>query len=64
MQFQKKAPNGTMISGVVLDDPAKFPLYKLLSLDVFEKERTKENQANVSEVVPASGKKKGKNAAS
>lgn len=62
--FQKKAPNGMLMTWIVVDDPAQFKLYKLLELDVFDKSPLSEKIADVTEVIPVEKKKGKKNAAS
>lgn len=38
LAYSKKSPhNGCHFSGVITDDPENFALYKVLQLDVFEK---------------------------
>jgi hypothetical protein len=38
-KYSKKSPhNGCHFSGFIVDDPAQFALYKVLQLDVFEKD--------------------------
>ena len=64
LAFQKKAPNGMLMTGIVVDDPAQFKLYKLLELDVFDNSSISNKIANVSEVIPVEKKKGKKNATS
>jgi len=64
LAFQKKAPNGMLMTGIIVDDPAQFKLYKLLELDVFDNSSMNNKIADVSEVIPVEKKKGKKNAAS
>lgn len=64
LAFQKKAPNGMLMTGIVVDDPAQFNLYKLLELDVFDNSVSSNKIANVTEVIPVEKKKGKRNAAS
>lgn len=54
LAYSKKSPhNGCHFSGVITNDPENFALYKVLQLDVFEK-----NIPPVAEVVEEKPKKK------
>ena len=64
LAFKKKAPNGMLMTGIIVDDPAQFKLYKLLELDVFDNSSLSEKIADVTEVIPVEKKKGKKNAAS
>ena len=53
-----------LMTGIIVDDPAQFKLYKLLELDVFDKSPLSKKIADVTEVIPVEKKKGKKNAAS
>jgi len=55
--FQKKAPNGMLMTGIIVDDPDQFKLYKLLELDVFDNSSLINKSANVTEVTPLTEEK-------